>query len=189
MIKTESKEIGTRGYTYTVKQFGAREGGRMLVRLAKMLGKPVGDAVSAGESLDIRVAGSVIGGLAESVTEDEFDRLCTSFAKCSTVHGGDAEQPAQLQYGRKAIPLSDSSIFDLHFAGAYVELVGWLMFALEVNFGSFLAVADAAKTDLLSGLRASDGAAESASPLRSPPISKTSGQSGASQVPPTSVTR
>jgi len=169
MIKTESKAIGDRGYTYTVQQFGAREGGRMLVRLAKLLGKPVGDAVSAGDVLDIRAAGAVIAGLADAISEDEFDHLCTSFGKRSTVSGGNGEQAPQLQYGPKTIPLADGGIFDLHFAGAYVELVGWLAFALEVNYGSFLTVANAAKGDLLGSLRASnEAAAASGSPSPSP---------------------
>lgn len=166
MIKTESREIGERGYTYTVQQLGAREGSRTLVRLAKMLGKPVGDAVSAGEQLDTNTVGSVISGLAEAITETEFDHLVSVFSKRSTVSGGNAEQAHQLQYGPKQVPLSDVGIFDLHFAGAYVELMGWMMFALEVNFGGFLAVANAAKTDLIGSLRDS-GAAESPSPSQS----------------------
>ena len=143
---------------------------RMLVRLAKMLGKPVGDAVSAGESLDLRAAGAMISGLADAISEDEFDRLCVAFGARTTVMGGNAAQAAQLQYGPKQVPLKDGDIFDLHFAGQYVELVGWLAFALEVNYGSFLAVANAAKSDLLGHLQDSPAAdAASASQSQSPP--------------------
>jgi len=34
-------------------------------------------------------------------------------------------------------------IFDAHFAGEYEELIGWLKFAIEVNFGSFFQKAGA----------------------------------------------
>jgi hypothetical protein len=30
-----------------------------------------------------------------------------------------------------------SKIFDLHFAGKYDEMLAWLIFCVEVNFGSF----------------------------------------------------
>jgi hypothetical protein len=138
----------------------------MLVRIAKLLGKPVGDAVSAGDALDIQAAGSVIGGLADAISEEEFDHITNAFAKRSTVSGGNAEQPAQLQYGPKQVPLSDGGIFDLHFAGEYAEWLAWLAFALEVNFGSFLGVMGKAKDDLIGRVQASTAPAENE--LKSP---------------------
>lgn len=151
MIKDETKTIGERGYSYTVQQFGAREGGRMLVRLGKLLGKPVGDAVSAGESLQLETVGRVISGLADSITEQDFDQLVDAFSKRTKVTGG--------EYGSKTIPLSTEGVLDLHFAGAYGELVSWLMFAIEVNYADFLSGLGGAKlSDLARELRASPAA-------------------------------
>jgi hypothetical protein len=149
MIKSEQKAIGDRGYTYTVRQFGAREGGRMLVFLGKLLGKPIGDAVSGGKSLDLETAGRVISGLADAVSEQDFDHLVNSFAKHTDVTGG--------TYGAKSLPLHTEGVLDLHFAGAYGELLQWLAFAVEANYASFFAGLGGGKvTDLVSALRVSE---------------------------------
>lgn len=178
MRETKQKQIGARGYTYHVTQFGAREGGRVIVRLLKMLGGALGSAVKADDAenavgFDVDAIGNVIANIAETVTEADFDFLVDTFAKCSSVSGGDYRAPA---------PLTTEGIFDLHFAGAYVELGEWLLFAIEVNFGSFLGE---------SGLVRRASAATSARPVsaaragsepsksRSPNISATSGRSGA----------
>lgn len=58
------------------------------------------------------------------LAEDEVDYLCDTFGRTTEVHLGD-----------KWPQLSD--VFDEHFAGRYADLLSWLMFALEVNFGSF----------------------------------------------------
>jgi len=127
-IETKSKVIGE--HTYRVEQFGAKAGGRMLVRLAKMLGVAVGGAVEAGEKLDAVVLGKTITGLTESITEEDYGYLCDAFSEKTRVTGG--------LYGSKEPKLSD--FFDDHFAGNYVELSQWLAFCLEANYGSFLAV-------------------------------------------------
>lgn len=173
MIKTENKAIGSRGYVYTVTQFGAREGGRMLVRLAKLLGKPIGEAMAGG--IDFKTAGNVVAQLAETLTEDEFDHLCTSFAGRSSVSGGSVEDQ-RFNYGAKQVPLRDSAIFDLHFAGDYVELFQWLAFALEVNYGGFLPVIQQARS-LAQDLRGS-ATEEKESLSTSQNISDQSGLSG-----------
>ena len=173
MIKTESKAIGERGFTYTVRQFGAKEGGRMLVFLGKLMGKPIGDAVSAGRELDLETVGRVIAGLADAVSEQDFDRLVDAFAKQTDVSGG--------QY-TNAVPLNTEGVFDLHFAGAYAELGAWLMFAVEVNYSSFFSeLAGGKVSDLAAALRVSPAASEQESESQSPITSKTSRRSGESR--------
>lgn len=130
MRETKKKKIGDREYTYHVTQFGAREGGRVLVRLLKMVGGAVGEAVKGeAEHFDMTTVGKMIGNLADTVSEEDFDYLCDTFAKASEVSGGEYREP---------VLLTTDGVFDLHFAGAYVELGQWLLFAVEVNFGSFL---------------------------------------------------
>lgn len=138
MMKTESREIGQRGYSYTVQQLAARQSARVFVRLTKLMGKPLADAIAAQGNFQDKDAAKLFTGFVEALSEEEFEKLCTVFAKCSTVSGGDSDQPSQLQYGPKAVSLKDTQIFDWHFAGSLGEMFGWLRFCLEVNYGSFL---------------------------------------------------
>jgi len=131
MRETKEKQIGDRGYVYHVTQFGAKEGGRVLVRLGKMIGSAAGEAIKRGGSdFDMATVGGMIANLAETVSEADFDFLCDTFAKASAVSGGEFRSP---------VSLTAEGVFDLHFAGAYPELGQWLLFAIEVNFGGFLA--------------------------------------------------
>jgi hypothetical protein len=130
MRETKTKAIGDRGYSYNVTQFGARQGGRVLVRLLKIVGGAAGEAMkSGGESFDMATIGKTVSSLASSVNESDFDWLCDTFAPTTSVVGGSFSNP---------VPLSTEGLFDLHFAGAYAELALWITFAIEVNFGSFL---------------------------------------------------
>lgn len=184
MRETKAKEIGDRGYSYHVIQFGAREGGRVLVRLLKMLGGVAGTAIEGATldekeqaetalvSIGMSTAGKMLSNFAETVSEDDFDYLIDKFAPTTSVSGGDF---------KGAVPLSTEGVFDLHFAGAYPELGQWLLFAIEVNFGSFLGEGGILqKAKAMANVRPVSAAkAASASKSRSPNISATSGQSGA----------
>lgn len=170
MRKTKEKQIGDRGYVYHVTQFGAREGGRIAIRLGKIFGGALGAAIKSDTERDV---GDMIAKAFDAVTEQDFDALIDTFAKCSAVSGGDYKGQA---------PLTAEGLFDLHFAGAYGELVQWLIFAFEVNFGSFLGEAGivpsgkaAASDRPVSAARA--GTAPSKS--RSPNTLETNGRSGA----------
>jgi len=127
MRETKAKQIGDRGVTYHVTQFGARHGGRVLVRLLKMVGGAAGEALKSDGDFDMQAVGNVVANLAESVSEDDFDYLCDTFSKTTAI-----------EVDGKTMPLTTEGLFDLHFAGAYLELGQWLLFAVEANFGSFL---------------------------------------------------
>jgi len=131
MRETKQKQIGDRGYTYHVTQFGARHGGRVLVRLLKILGGAAGEAMQSEgvQGFDPVLIGRLVANLAETAQEEDFDFLCDTFAKAGQVSGGQYPNP---------VPLSSDGLFDLHFAGAYKELGSFLLFAVEVNFGGFL---------------------------------------------------
>jgi len=127
-IEVKSRVIGE--HTYRVEQFGAKKGGRILVRLAKMLGASIGGAIESGDKVDATVIGKTLTSLTDQITEEDYDYLCDNFAAKTRVTGG--------QYGSNEPKLAD--FFDSHFAGNYLELGEWLAFCLEANYGSFLAV-------------------------------------------------
>ena len=122
-IRTETKHIG--GYDYTVSQLDAIEGRRAFTRLTRFVGPALvhvtGDAVDMA-----KLFADVAGRLAE----DDVDYFCDLFAKRTAVSGGDLKAGAQPQL---------DTIFSLHFAGRYLELVEWLTFCFKVNFGPFFA--------------------------------------------------
>jgi hypothetical protein len=131
VIESHTRTIGR--YAYTVTQLRAKQGNAVLVRLAKLAGPTLGALFSggeegAGEALE-RVSlgglGAALREFAAGLTEADLDWLCTTFADCTTVE----IEPGSVK------PLR--GIFDLHFAGAYLELFEWIAFCLEVNFADF----------------------------------------------------
>ena len=149
MRETKQKQIGERGHIYHVTQFGARHGGRVLVRLLKMAGGAIGEALQGADDLDMSVAGKVIANLADTVSEGDYDYLIDTFAKVSAV-----------EIEGKPVPLHNEGVLDVHFAGAYVELGQWLAFAIEVNFGNFFDAAGIVKAKAASGRPASASVAQ-----------------------------
>ena len=104
----EQKEKVIGQTTYRVTQFGAVQGRKVLARLAKLL--------VVAKSTD----------LAQLDLESELDYLCETFAPYTEIQRlGDPKRPQ----------LKDE--FEEHFIGRYDEMLGWLLFALEVNFSSF----------------------------------------------------
>ena len=117
-MKRESKQIGE--YTYAVQQLGSRAGGRLLIRFSKKLGQ----GIKSGATTIDRIAGAV-----ESLEESDYDYLVDLLAPQTYVSGGGLAKPVKLV-----------DVFDVHFAGRYLEMGQWLTFCLEVNYGDFLAV-------------------------------------------------
>ncbi len=175
MRETKRKQIGERGYTYHVAQFGARQGGRVLVRLLKMLGGAAGEAMqNDSDGFDMATIGRLVSGLASGLEEADYDWLVGTFIPATAVSGG--------TYQNKAIQLDTEGVFDLHFAGSYGEMGKWLLFAIEVNFGNFLGENGIIKKaqEAVTGLP--DSPADNGvgmSPSRSPNTSAMSGASGA----------
>lgn len=106
------RQIGR--FEYRVTPLGARDGCRVLSRLMKMMGR---GAVKGSEL-------EAIGAILENLEESDLDYFITAFDKYTSVHIGD-----------KWPGLAD--IFDAHFVSDYLEMLTWLKFALEVNFGGF----------------------------------------------------
>ncbi len=124
MRDPQSTTIGA--WRYTVKPLPAGAGLALMARLAKMLGAGAAGLLG-GDSTSAAVARAV-GSLLERVNPEEVVEIARQLAAATEVSQPGAKAPALL-----------SEVFDLHFAGDYMALVEWLKFALEVNFGPFVA--------------------------------------------------
>lgn len=121
-LLVQSKTIGE--YSYAVTQLDAVKGRRVFARLLKVAA-PALASLSGGSKVKPDDLAKGLAALAETLSEDDVDFFCDAFAPSTTVTLADGKAPR----------LSD--IFAVHFAGKYLELVKWLAFALEVNFGPF----------------------------------------------------
>lgn len=128
MIKSKSKTI--KEYTYTVQQVGCELGSELLLKL--------GSATAGGFS-NYASGKNPLGAL----SSDDFKLFCKTFAATTTVTGGELGDRTPLL----------SSIYNMHFAGRYMDLLIWLGFCIEVNFESFL-------TDLAALLKDPEGLAK-----------------------------
>lgn len=117
-LKTETKTIGQ--HSYTVTQLDAVRGRKLATRIARVFG-PALDGIS-------KDAAAAIGAALKGLSEEDVDYVCDTFAASSTVTGG--------QYGARAPSLE--SVFSVHFAGNYGEMLAWLAFCFQINFASFL---------------------------------------------------
>lgn len=119
------------GFTYKVTQLGAKEGRRVFARLVSTLGGAVGalakEVMNASEG---KQEGGVdaaqgVASFADRITPETLDFFCDTFSTYTLICHGATEQPMARE-------------FDDHFAGRYAQMVQWLIFCIEVNFGSFL---------------------------------------------------
>lgn len=133
MRHSKRKEID--GSTWTVNQFSATEGLRLLTLLMKLCGGPIGRAISALKSggltsiLDSKVDFSLLGEALTELTgrmdEDEIADLVKRLLACTTVDDREQGKLRKLNCGDR---------FDSVFQGRYLTLFKVLGFVLEVNF-------------------------------------------------------
>lgn len=122
MRHTHQREID--GSTWTVNQFSASEGLRLMTRLLKLCGNPIATAMRAlpNESildaeLDMAILADALADLTARLDENEVLDLIKRLVACTTEDGREVG-------GR----------FDTVFQGRYRTLAGVLMFVLEVNY-------------------------------------------------------
>lgn len=123
-LKTEAKTIGA--YTYKVTALNALDGRKVFVRLVKMVGPGLSAYKASPDMASALTQG--MGALISALSEEDVEHLCNKLSASTEVSGGD--------YGEKRRPQLDG-VFLTHFAANYFEMIEWLIFALEVNFGSF----------------------------------------------------
>lgn len=120
MRQFEEREID--GEIWTVQQFPATVGLKMLSRLARLCGGPLGQAVGAftkglDSELDVGLLGKAIGSLAERLDENEIEVLVKRLLQDTRVNG------------KEVLPQ-----FDTLFQARYLTLLQVLGMVLEVNF-------------------------------------------------------
>ena len=118
-IEKQDKQIGD--CTYTVTMLPAKLGNRVLLKLMKSVA-PVFAVASGGVAA---LAAGGIGPAIQSLSEDDFDWIAQQLAEKTEVNMGGDQSPTLAR------------VFDLHFAGKYMEELEWLEFAIEVNYGPF----------------------------------------------------
>lgn len=124
MRHTHEREID--GIRWRVNEFSATEGLRLLTRLTALCGEPLAKAFAAlpkdtallDTTIDFRLLGEAISGLAGRLDEDQVVDLVRRMLDCTVT--GDGENARQR--------------FDLLFQGRYLTLFKLLGFVLEVNY-------------------------------------------------------
>lgn len=125
MLKQEEKTID--GVTYKVTQLPAKKGHRNLIKLVKMASPAMAGEVNLDTDLSSKESLDSIGAALMALDPDNVESLLEDFAKATIVQTDGDKWPC----------LWD--IFDIHFAGNYAAMYKWAIFALQVNYKSFLA--------------------------------------------------
>jgi CYTH domain-containing protein len=135
MLQTKTKTIGN--HSYTVRQLGASEGRKMLMRLIKVLG-PVLSTLLTGEGGKAKVKGwsfletpladigKALLTFSDRISEQDLEYLCATLGMATEVHFPDGKT--------RPLTLEEQ---ELHFAGRYSDMFRWLGFALEANYSDF----------------------------------------------------
>ncbi len=134
MLEAQKRTIGE--HTYEVTQLTAPIGRKLLVRLFKVLGPPIGaalaglpegdgDGVATGD-LKTKAIGDAVMMLAETLTESELEHLVETLTP-TTLYSLEAD---------KWLQLKDDNEF--HWAGRFLDMFAWIGFCLECNYSDFL---------------------------------------------------
>ena len=109
---------------YKVTPLPARQGIKTMTMLLKMVGPVFAAGGKDSETKTTQAFAEVI----ERLTAEQVLKLCEVFGKTTVVIREDDTQ----------LPLAEVKLFDLHFASKYGDILEWLSFCIEVNYGSFL---------------------------------------------------
>jgi hypothetical protein len=125
-VEVRSKEI--EGFTYELTLFGAKQGQRVWLRLAKCLGPAAVEILSQGSAGVGPAVAAFLGGIGE----DDLDFLTGQFAgSCKLV------LIMTTAAGPKPNPQPLSNLYDQHFARRYPALIAWFTWAVSENYASF----------------------------------------------------
>lgn len=159
MLQTESRTIGST--TYHVRQLGAGDARRLLVRLTKAVGPVLGAVLeeAAGSSnvpvpKDAKGLAALSGfavsrkGISRALQELSVRLTESDLEFAVKLLGGTTEIETD---AGKQVPLTLERQ-ELHFAGRMGEMFRWLAFALEVNYRDFFPVAGTGESSDLPGV-------------------------------------
>ena len=129
MLSSETKQVGR--YEYKVTKFPTRKGLEVFEKLLEVVGEPLalfmrdgGEETGQEELDDAEALSKALGLFAKNVQGGKLFWFADQFMPHSSVTIDGTEKPLK-------------PIFELHFSGEYGELMGWLLFCLEVNYKSF----------------------------------------------------
>jgi hypothetical protein len=128
MVTLPQTERAINGKRYLLTALAAKPGRAMLVRLTKVVGPGLAKALKAAGSgnilqADVGILGDGLAELCKSLSEDDFEHVCTTFLAKTQVHTGQ---------GFVNIPDFDA------FAADYGSLFQLLAAHIEHNYASFL---------------------------------------------------
>lgn len=116
------------GVRYSTTVLGAIKGRALYLRLLKAVGPALPKLAGLSENPEESLLGA-LSGILQGLDCDLLDALCTEFAAVTVMPSDD---------GTKRVPLGP--VFDIHFAGKYQHMVGWLVECVKLNgFVDFLA--------------------------------------------------
>lgn len=119
MLRAEERDIG--GLKYKITQLGAVKGRAVALRLVKAIGPAFASLAGKGKLEE------ALPGLFANLSLDENDLtyFCDAFAEKTFVFTADGKMPRL------------DNVFDVHFAGKYRDMMGWLIACVEVNYSDF----------------------------------------------------
>lgn len=140
MLRVEDRQIGE--HTYRVRQLPFGKARPLLPVLLRSLGPSVGslldrEGVSGLLETEINLS-KAITEFSYSLKEQDLDTLTDALAEQSFLVGAEALGVAASGRGSDAGCARIPDIADEWWPPRYHEFAGWLAFAVEVNFGSFL---------------------------------------------------
>lgn len=125
----ESSEKEIEGRTYTFSQMGPKQSLKTLVKLSKIVGKPIALMAGGGSAKGLlgkdiapEILGAAAGAMFEKLDEDETVQICETLTSF----------PQVLCDGQKVD-------FNSHYDGKLDLMFKVLMAALEVQYGNFFA--------------------------------------------------
>lgn len=118
-------------HRYRVRPLPYGEGWPLFLRLARVAGPALAEALGTADGgdigeLDVAKVAPALKTLLANLDEETFRSAQDQLAEATEVEVQPGKWP-QL-----------STVMELHFSGQYMEALQWLAFALEVNFGGFL---------------------------------------------------
>lgn len=140
-VRTEERTIGE--FTYRVRQHEYREGRALLPVVLRAIGPTLGTLLeglqggAGGKGLDANLdLSAAFSEFSSSLNEDDLARITDKLAQRSWIIGPavKAHKMACDANGDAHLP----TVEEEHWPSRYGDWVKWLMFALEVNFSSFL---------------------------------------------------
>jgi len=134
-VKVKRVVIGKHEYELT--QLGAVEGRRLWVKVLKLLAPAIKELAVAGKLNEAALA-MAVGTVIEDLDENIFVDFCKAFTARTRLRT-DADQ----------WPEMTEAMFDLHFAGRYIDMTKWLGECLLFNFGDYFGEAS---IETLSGM-------------------------------------